>query len=73
MYNPLRRGDLGRFSNIVAWLAAGGIALWWQQRSQAAKNVKTFSAAETDAWNAEKKKKEPGTDGNTATAPPTTK
>ena len=54
-WNPFRAGSLSPAVNIAAWVAAGGLALWWQSREVVDGNKAVFSSLDAAQWNARRK------------------
>lgn len=53
--NPLGSGGLSKGANVFAWVVAGGAALGYQYWRQKQQNGGAVTAAEIDAFNAERK------------------
>ena len=54
-WNPFRAGSMSAPLNIAAWVAAGGLALWWQSRETVDGNKAVFSSLDAAQWNAKRK------------------
>ena len=54
-WNPFGRVGMSSAMNVAAWIAAGGLAVWWQMRDNADGNKAVFSALDAAEWNARKK------------------